>query len=82
MDTANDADYAILSLVEGGAAMHRFKLLPKASLILGNKQSQLIFLDQSGCAILEKWLRVNPDGSYPPLQVVELVLLILKQLPV
>jgi hypothetical protein len=42
----------------------------------------MIFLDNSGCVVLEKWLQPNPDGSYPPLQVVEFVLDILKQLPI
>lgn len=50
--------------------------------MLGNKEHQLLFLEQSGCAILEKWLTVNPDGSYPPIQVVELVLEVLKNLPI
>jgi hypothetical protein len=47
--------------------MNRFNLLAKASAILENKNYQIIFLEQSGCAILEKWLRVNKDGTYPPL---------------
>ena len=45
MDTANDADFTILNSDEGGAAMNRFRLLPKASKILANKTNQLIFLD-------------------------------------
>lgn len=37
MDTANDADFSILSFENGGAAMNRFRLLPRASKILANK---------------------------------------------
>lgn len=71
MDTAHDADHQILNEAKHGlrldtTAMHRFNLVPKAADILGNKTNQLLFLEQSGCAILEKWLRVNPDSSYPP----------------
>lgn len=72
MDTAHDSDHQTLSEVKKGlrsesTAMNRFNLLSKASKILANKQNQLLFLEQSGCAILEKWLWVNPDGTYPPI---------------
>jgi hypothetical protein len=72
MDTAHDADYQILQTNKKypnsvTTAMNRFNLLQKASSILTKKCNQLIFLEQSGCAILEKWLRQNPDGSFPPI---------------
>lgn len=87
MDTAHDTDHHTLNEVKKGLsndsqAMNRFNLLPKASQILSNKDNQLIFLEQAGCAILEKWLWMNPDGTYPPVQVVEFVLEVLKQLPI
>jgi hypothetical protein len=62
--------------------MARFLLLEKCKTLLSNKPNQMVFLDNSGCAILEKWLSLNPDGSFPPVQVVEYVLHILAQLPI
>lgn len=57
-------------------------MLSKAEVFLKNKMNQAVFLESSGCAILEKWLLMNPDHTYPPLQVVEFVLQVLESLPI
>lgn len=80
MDTAYDLDRQANK--ESRCAMSRFKLLPKANQLLQNKPYQQVFLDNSGCTILEKWLLLNPDSSYPPVQVVEFVLELLDRLPI
>ena len=86
MDKAHDEDHKILSLAKNGslneAPMHRFNMLPRVHLLLSKKAHQELFLNSGGCGILEKWLSQNPDGSYPPFQVVETVLIVLEQLPI
>lgn len=62
--------------------MNRFHLLPKLSSYLKRKAVQSWFLQLSGCAVLERWLKPNPDGSFPPQQVVEQVFDVLDTLPI
>ena len=46
------------------------------------KTNQDEFLKLRGLTVLEKWLIQNPDGSYPPYQVVDSVMDILDRLPI
>ena len=62
--------------------MNRFRLLPKATALLANQENLMIFLDNSGCVVFEKWLQPNPDETFPPLQVVEFCLSTLQRLPI
>ena len=87
MDSANDLDHqalaeAIQGLRKSSRAMHRFQMLAKASEVLEKQNNQSLFLDYGGCLVLQKWLMQNPDGSYPPFQVVELVFDVLEKLPI
>ena len=75
MDTANDEDHLALTESKAGkrvssAAMARFNLLDRARSLLMKKSHQIHFLEFGGCAVLQKWLMQNPDGSFPPFQVV------------
>ena len=70
MDTAHDDDHKLLATAKTQgltqAPMNRFNLLTKVKQLLAKKSHQDLFLGMGGCGILEKWLRQNPDGSYPP----------------
>lgn len=85
MDYANDQDHqAIAESADSGTAraMHRFQLLPKVLESLLTKPNQEEFLKSRGLGILEKWLLQNPDGTFPPFQVIESVLDVLERLPI
>ena len=49
---------------------------------LRKKDIQKSFLDMEGCRFLEMWLNQNPDGSLPPLQIIEAVISVLDSLPI
>ena len=87
MDCANVEDHqAIVAAAKGqatsGKAMNRFHLLAKLQAQLRKKGVQKWFLHLSGCEALERWLSPNPDGSFPPQQVVETALDVLDALPI
>ena len=64
------------------AALNRFKLIEEVSDQLNKKHIQDIFLENHGCRFLEMWIAPNPDGSCPPIQIVECVLVVLDRLPI
>jgi len=70
------------AIQRGDAAMNRFKMIDELSDLLNKKHVQQVFLANHGCRFLEMWLERNPDGSYPPVQVVECVLSVLDRLPI
>ena len=87
MAYANDQDHNTISEVMAGErtshqAMHRFLLLGKINDQLKRKGVQNQFLELGGCQLFEKWLMQNPDGTYPPYQVVEQVFEVLENLPI
>lgn len=47
-----------------------------------NKHIQVSFLERGGIQALSDWINTNPDGSYPLIQVVELVFDLLEILSV
>ena len=49
---------------------------------LRKKAIQKSFLEMEGCRFLEMWLNQNPDGSLPPLQIIEAVISVLDSLPI
>lgn len=71
MDYAVDKDHEAIQGAGREPAMNRFHLIPRLSTLLKRKGVQLWFLQLSGCSVLERWLKLNPDGSFPPQQVVE-----------
>lgn len=74
------SDYEAIK--KGEAAMGRFKMIEEVTILLAKKNIQDVFLENYGCRFLEMWLARNPDGSFPPVQVVECVLSVLNQLPI
>jgi len=85
MDYANDQDCQAIAEAadsKSSRAMHRFLLLPKLNESLLIKANQDEFLKSHGLSILEKWLHENPDGSFPPYQVIECVMDVLERLPI
>ena len=63
-------------------ALYRFKMIEEVTQLLRKKHIQDLFLEMQGCRFLEMWISQNPDGSYPPIQIVECVLGVLNNLPI
>ena len=63
-------------------ALYRFQMIEEVSQLLRKKHIQDLFLEMQGCRFLEMWISQNPDGSYPPIQIVECVLGVLDNLPI
>lgn len=66
----------------GQMALNRFELCEEVSELLKKKHVQEVFLQMNGCRFLEMWISQNPDGSHPPVQIIECVLIILDCLPI
>ncbi|CDW75299.1 cg9915-pa [Stylonychia lemnae] len=71
--------YAIMSQQP---AISRLCLIREVDEELRKKMVQHEFLAQGGIKVLSDWISENPDGSYPLVQVIELVYTILENLPI
>lgn len=70
------------AILDGRAALQRFKLTEELQDQLRKKHIQKLFLEMQGCRFIEMWLGLNPDGSFPPIQVINCMLTILDKLPI
>ena len=70
------------SIKKGVAALKRFQMIEQVTELLKKKHVQEVFLEMQGCRFLEMWISQNPDGSFPPVQIVECVLDVLDRLPI
>ena len=80
MEEALAQDYAAIE--NGLPALARVKLSPTLEHLLKKKIVQHYFLQSQGLNALARWIIVNPDGSSPLVQVVELAFSILESLKI
>lgn len=57
-------------------------LLKEVDTEMRKKFIQFEFLEQGGIQVLSDWITINPDSTYPLVQVIELVFDILENLPI
>ena len=70
------------SIKKGKSARYRFQMMEEVSQLIRKKHIQSIFLEMHGCRFLEMWISLNPDGSFPPIQLIDCVISILDSLPI
>ena len=68
--------------MERRAALNRIHLLQKVEAELKKRIVVDHFLELNGMEVLSKWIDRNPDGSFPLLQVVEFVFMVLDSLQI
>jgi len=80
MKNAYDSD--LVAFQKKLPAIKKLKFMSEIEKFLANHSFQNEFLNQNGCVIIESYLKVNPDGTYPPYNQIQKILEILDALPI